>query len=455
MKSKLLCLLLVLVAFGAWAIVIPLANVPQISVSITGYVRHPGQYKMYSTDRISDLLDRAMLDDAMLARSAVPGALNDAAVKKTNPIPQLREAEESQPEYEKLQALRHVELVRAGNRSTYDLLRFYRLGELEANPMIKDGDLVFIPVIKEQSGVSGAVGLPGDIEYKEGDSLKDVIALAGGTLPGAELSAIRISRYNGSGKPSSYETVDISRAASILIKPGDRISVPQDSRYREQRVVTLSGEFVLQGEFMVDKDATLWDVIQMAGGLTEKADVANALVLNRRFNEEPDAEFERLKARGMQEITPLEYAYLKSYVRQAKGLYSVDFAKLMASEGREGNRPVNNQDHIYVPEKLTAVWVMGQVRHPGLIEYRDGQNWKYYLQESGGYANNRLRGGIRIMKAQSSIWEKADSDYALMPGDIVFIPDKADRHIWTDVRDVFAVVASAVTILIGVQNLTK
>ena len=44
---------------------------------------------------------------------------------------------------------------------------------------------------------------------------------------------------------------------------------------------------------MVDNDATLWDVIQMAGGLTDKADVANALVLNRHFNEEPDAEFER------------------------------------------------------------------------------------------------------------------------------------------------------------------
>lgn len=455
MKSKLLCLLLALVAFSALAIELPHSNVPQFSVSITGYVKYPGQYKMYPTDRISDLLDSAMQGNDLLTRTAVPNALDDDVLKKTNPIPQLREDEESRPEYEKLQALRHVELVRAGKRSTFDLLRYYRLGEIEENPMLKDGDLVYIPVIKDLTGVSGAVGLPGDLEYKEGDSLKDVIALAGGTLPGAELSAIRISRNNGSGKPYSYETVDFSKASMTLIRPGDRVSVPQDSRYREQRVVTLSGEFVLQGEFMVDKDATLWDVIQMAGGLTEKADVANALVLNRRFNEEPDAEFERLKARGMQEITPLEYAYLKSYVRQAKGLYSVDFAKLVATEGREGNRPVNNQDHIYVPEKLNAVWVMGQVRHPGLIEYRDGQNWKYYLQESGGYANNRLRGGIRIMKAQSSIWEKADSDYALMPGDIVFIPDKADRHIWTDVRDVFAVVASAVTILIGVQNLTK
>jgi hypothetical protein len=27
---------------------------------------------------------------------------------------------------------------------------------------------------------------------------------------------------------------------------------------------------------LVDNDATLWDVIQMAGGLTDKADVANA-----------------------------------------------------------------------------------------------------------------------------------------------------------------------------------
>jgi hypothetical protein len=120
----------------------------------------------------------------------------------------------------------------------------------------------------------------------------------------------------------------------------------------------------------------------------------------------PDAEFERLKLRGMQEITPLEYAYLK-LTPAVQGSLLGGFCQTMANEGR-GQSPVNNQDHIYVPEKLTAVWVMGQVRHPGLMNTGMAK-WKYYLQEAGGYAHNRLRGRIRIMKAQSSIWEKADA----------------------------------------------
>ena len=153
--------------------------------------------------------------------------------------------------------------------------------------------------------------------------------------------------------------------------------------------------------------------------------------------------------------TPLEYIYLRARMRQAKGRYSIDLKRLIESEGKEGNLVVNNGDYVFFPEKLDKVWVAGQVRSPGLVPYVEGKDWKYYLNTAGGYANSRKYSGVRIIRANSGIWEKPKKDTVINMGDIVFIPDKVDRSTWVDVKDIITLVSSAITIIIGVRTLTS
>lgn len=458
MKTKLLCLALILCAIGLWALEIPLSGTPQISVSITGFVRNPGNYKVNPTDRLSDLLHKAQ-QELIISPQQVPERPEEEDLQqKLNPIPLLRSKDELLPEFEQLQGLRQVELKRNGQSTYYDLMKFYRLGDIGQNPILRDGDLVHIRVVEDLISVNGCVGHPGDMEYRAGDTLKDVLALAHNPLPGAELSAIRISRYQGSGQPYRFEIVNLDSnpdAINTPILPSDRIMVPYDALYRAKKTVTVSGEFKNHGEYLVDDDATVWDLIKLAGGLTEYADLSNAVMLSKSFFENPNGEFERLKLRSMAELTPLEYSYMRTIIRQAKGLYSIDFVKLVASEGKEANRGVNHQDYIYIPKKLNAVWVSGQVRRPGLIEYKEGQDYRYYINQAGGYASNSLYRGSRILRANSGNWVKVSKSQRVMPGDTVFVPDKIDRHFWTDVKDIVTVAASALTIIIGIQNLTR
>lgn len=455
MKIKLLCILLILSLSGLWALELPVANIPQISVSITGFVPQPGHYKMNPTDRISNLLELAMLDQAQIQQHFVPAEEEEEQYTKLNPIPMLRENDLLIPDYDKMISLRTVELQRGGNSTYYDLLKFYRLGDLEQNPILRDGDLLYVTIIKDFISVSGCVGKPGELEYYPGDTLQSVLSLAHRTLPGADLSAVRISRYMGSGNKYQFETVDYTHNPQLQLNPGDRIMVPYDAGYRARKAVTVSGEIKHHGEYIVDDNSTLWDLIQLAGGVTEKADLSNAVVLNRSYNENPDPEFERMKMRSMAELTPFEYSYMRVFMRQAKGVYSIDFQKLIASEGKEENRILNNLDYIYIPEKMNAVWVSGNIRNPGLVEFREGENWKYYVKQAGGYANSSLFPNTRILRVNSGNWVKAKSKQEVRPGDMVFVPEKIDRHFWTDVKDIVTVTASAITILIGVQNLSK
>ncbi|HNQ43513.1 MAG TPA: SLBB domain-containing protein, partial [Candidatus Cloacimonadota bacterium] len=208
-------------------------------------------------------------------------------------------------------------------------------------------------------------------------------------------------------------------------------------------------------EYIIEDGTSLYDIIQQAGGLTARADLDNAIVLNRAVFELPDPELELLRSRPMSDMTPLEYNYLRTSLRQSKGIYNVDFNRLMESAGKEGNLILNNGDYIYIPEKTNTVWVSGHVRNPGLQNWVEGKTWQEYVETAGGFANNRKATGIRIIRANSGNWEKAKKDTVLHPGDTVFIPEQIDRSVWTDVKDIITLLSSTITIIVGVQNLTK
>lgn len=424
------------------------------SVSISGYVRSPGTYKVTRVDRISDLVDQAMIprDLELLRTPALP--LEEDILKKTHPIPDYRELEEEEAA---LQGLRHVRLLRGGESREYDLMSFLRRGDLSQNPILRDGDHVHVPYAAQSIEILGAVGMPGKLEYRAGDSLGDVLELAVGTTLGADLSRVRLSVYqpeNGEYSNQSLDLIANPEAKERAINPLDIVMVPLLKQARHRRV-SISGEVKSAGDYVISEETGLWDLIQMAGGLTEDADPSNAVVLNSAFNAEPDPEFERLRQRTMMDLTPIEYSYLRSKTRQAKGRYSVDFARIIKTEGAEGDIILQDSDVVWIPQKMDMIWVSGQVRNPGLIAYKPGENWSYYIRQAGGYANNRNHLGIRLMRSDSGNWVKVRKDMEVNPGDMIFVPDKLDRSLWTDIKDIIGVTASAITILIGVQNLSK
>ncbi|MDI3503307.1 MAG: hypothetical protein PWP64_243 [Candidatus Cloacimonadota bacterium] len=459
MKIRQLCsvLILLLISMG-YALDIPLSDVPQISISISGYVENPGSYKVYPVDRLADALVLSKTPLALNIRQPAPLLEEQDVLQQINPVPNLRDEEADAPDYEKYQSLRHITIFRNNETQVYDLLSFYRLGEISQNPLLRDGDVIHVPVIQDFISVSGALGYTGDLEYKKGDTIGKVIELALGTLPDADLSAVRLSVYQGKGEAYQVRLLDLLASPELeatAINAGDRLMIPHNTLYNKKKIVNLSGQFVHQGDYVLAEDATLWDAIQMAGGVTDEADIDNAVILNQAYNAEPDPEFERLKLSPPAALSPLEYAYFRNKLRQAKGRYSVDFRKLINSGGEESNITLRDADYVYIPQRLDMVRVSGQVQNPGLLPYQEGQNWLYYVNQAGGYANNYSRRGIRVLSGSSGNWEKAKKDEPLMPGDTVFVPDKLDRSLWLDLKDIIGLTASAVTIIIGVQNLTK
>lgn len=450
MKTKSLIFFLLLACLALAAVDIPQLppGYTPITVSITGYVDKPGIYTLSTSSRLSDAL--ALSRNELMSSSPLQASLS--MVEKR---PWKAAADSVQTD---LQALRGIRFSRGNKTEIFDLLKYFRAGDITQNPLLKDGDVIHIPAVSKTVSIQGKINSPGDYEYIAGDKLGTLLELAQGLTPGADLARVILYRYTADKRNFETRILDLRGSdpatLALPLEEGDRIMIPEDSEYRRQWKVSVTGKVTAPGEYLIGEETTLYDLLAQCGGPSQRGDLSTAIYLSQTMNESVDPEFERLKTLSMGQMTPLEYNYLRAKLRQIRGKYAVDIQKIWDSKGSEGDLKLRDGDLIYVPEKLDMVWVSGQVRNPGLLPLEKGKNWKDYVKAAGGFTNNRRAGGIRIIRASSGNWVKATDKIELKSGDIIFIPEKTDRDVWVDVKDIFLVVSQLVTIFVGVRALT-
>lgn len=177
MKNKLVTILFLLCAVFLGAQLTSLVSssspVIPISVSVTGFVPDPGSYSLPLTARLSDAIRATKLN---LPDVDDPLSLSFAEKKLL----------ERDSLYTNQQGLRKIKLTRGDHTQEYDLMRFMILGEPEHNPLLRDGDLIWVPAKESFVSVSGCVNLPSDIQFVEGDDLGLILRLAQGLAPDAD-----------------------------------------------------------------------------------------------------------------------------------------------------------------------------------------------------------------------------------------------------------------------------
>jgi protein involved in polysaccharide export with SLBB domain len=208
----------------------------------------------------------------------------------------------------------------------------------------------------------------------------------------------------------------------------------------------------MPGLYYVNDNTTLYDLMVMCGGPTKEADLNNSFVYNRLVSENYDPDFDRLSRYSYNQMTWLEYSYLRTKTRQLKGKYSINLKKCWDSQGKDANLVLRDGDELFVPELINGVWVAGQVRYPGLVTWDKNLKWKDYLESAGGYANNRKSQGTRIIRVHSGNWIKPTDKVQINPGDIIFVPDKEERYLWDDIKDVVLFTSQILTILIALRT---
>lgn len=147
------------------------------------------------------------------------------------------------------------------------------------DPKLQANDVVSIlPVDQIRIWVSGAVRTPGEFRIRSGSDLSRAIAAAGGLALAGEgpLDEAQVIVRRGPNV-TQYPAKELARLKRIPIEPGDDISVVMPSSLR----VTVAGEAVRTGEFILRGDSKLRKAIAMAGGPTTQGTLSMVRVLRQ------------------------------------------------------------------------------------------------------------------------------------------------------------------------------
>ena len=230
--------------YSNYTLHVMLINPKNVRISVIGEVVAPGNYTLSALNSI--------LDAVLVARAVTEtGSLRD------------------------IQLYRHDELV--FRFDAYD----YLLNPLNRSEIyLHNGDRLFIPVRHDEVQVTGEVNRPAIYElcpFKK-ESLADILQLAGGLTDIALTDRIELSRLLPTGR-RSVSLIDFeSEQREILLQHEDRIYVYSKAAQLPERVVTIWGEVKNPGEYLLEENMRLSDLILRAGNLLRSAYMLQAEV---------------------------------------------------------------------------------------------------------------------------------------------------------------------------------
>jgi polysaccharide export outer membrane protein len=429
-----------------------LMKLRNLRISVTGAVKDPGVYVATSTDRISQLIEMA-------------GGFIEAESPAQVAASQERKAPEVGARVEA--SKRRVSLLHRDRTNSYaDLLRFQRTGDLSCNPVVRDGDVIYVPVrdtILDLYGIFGAVKAPSYFEYAPGDRLSDLVALAQGLKSDADSLTGEIVRFDADHVSTFTRPVNLSRALAapegaddIPLLPDDRVYIRSLPRFHEKQQVTIVGEVRYPGTYAIEEGKTsLSELVQIAGGVTAQASLDEAVMIRADTQGVVDPEYERLKRMNISDMDDDEYRYFKIRSLEVPGKVSVNLGKLLLTGDKSHEVFLRDGDHVTIPRISRDIKVVGLVNNPGSIALNPGKDYRYYIDKAGGLTSEARKSKIRIIERGSQKRIRPRAGRPLEPGQTVWVPEKPKRDYWRLIRETVQFVGSVATVYLVVQQATE
>lgn len=338
-------------------------------------------------------------------------------------------------------------------------------------PLVKN-DVLFIPSIHDLKDlgsitVGGEVAKPGTFVYADNTTLEDAIMLAGGLLESASTVKIEVSRrIKNPESMTQSDTIGVvytfafkdgyvlDGEAGFLLEPYDRVYVRRSPGYVPQTSVSISGEVIFPGSYILThKEERLSDLVAKAGGLNSWAYVRGARLL-RQMNAEEAA---RLAAAG-QVLQNINDNMIVSGIDRSR-VYSVgiELDKALKNPGGDFDLVLREGDVLIIPEYINTVKISGNVMYPNVVTYDPGMTVRDYVQMAGGYGFRTKKSKSYVIYLNGTV-QKARrwSKNVIEPGCEIVIPQKREKE--TKIENILGLsttAASLGTMIATIGNIIK
>lgn len=447
--------------------IFPILDKDNNAVYLTGNVLRPGKFQYKEGMRVRDLitnynsiLPETYFDYAVIYRFEPPSYVN-------NIVPfNLKMALEDNNSSENLKLKPKDQLI-IYNRDFFEPDRY-----------------VFI---------DGSVTKAGRYKLLDNMKIRDIILQAGGLKD--EASPIRgelYRRQSANVERISTEKLDFcvecamadSSGDNLILRKSDHIFIRSKKGWEEERNVSLRGQIVYPGKYILYEGETLGDLIKRAGGFKDDAYLAAAVFTrisvkefeNKRMEEysrQLETDIMRLSAEIAAKDNPEDANALlvqqmalkeKLKISTATGRVVID----IRNEKNYDDFSLEDGDEVYIPRNQNTVSVLGEVYNPSTFKY-DNHNISvsHYIESAGGLKEESSDNKhVYIIKANGSIITNKTTDIfstALEPGDAVVVPQKlkysnGHKAFVETVDSIFKIatlLASIITLVVAVNSIQK
>lgn len=283
---------------------------------------------------------------------------------------------------------RAVEIREAGQPTAFvDQVKLMRLGDVAMNPMLHEGQTVFVPSRVHMCDVTGEVWRTGTYEILPGETVMDIVALAGGFTTNAETGKIVLEKLSVDEKVSITE-MDQATASATTITDRDVIVVPDKRSFPGIDFVRVQGGGGRDGRIYLGEGETMESFLPRFIRLRNDFDLAHARI-------------ERKKADGTFEFI------------------NVDLAKILEGDSSV-DVPLQSGDVINIPRLEDVVFVAGEVTRPGEIDFQRGLPAGRYIAMAGGPSSAGSVDKLRIYDSYGNE-RSGDHDSTVYRGETILV----------------------------------
>ena len=416
----------VALVFKNFQLSVSLGQLRGLRVYVTGFVQRPGVQVVSSLSTLAQALMRA-------GGPSAAGSFRD------------------------LQLRRGRELV-----ARFDLYDLLLNGNREADRLVQADDVVHVGPIGAQVAVIGSVNRPALFELKPGETVDDVLRMAGGFAAVADTSRLALERLDE--RTSLRVTqIDLPASAKMPLRSGDLLRAFNainvlPPMLRQNKRVRVEGEVAKPGEYVLPANSTLADALELSGGTTSAAFLFGSEFYRESVRATQQVNYDRAlrdletdlaRQTTSRRTTTADEAIVQTTSAQATARL-LERLRAIKPTGRVilqlpevgGQLPalaLEDGDRLYVPPQSTAVGVFGSVFNSGSYLFSAGRDVGDYMRLAGGPTRGADDGSTFIVRANGSVisglqnsgwFNRGDTLQRLktLPGDTIFVPEDNNRY---------------------------
>jgi protein involved in polysaccharide export with SLBB domain len=338
---------------------------------------------------------------------------------------------------------------------------------------LQNEDVLFIPTLAEHLNlrtltIEGEVVFPGTYEFAEGMTIEDLVLQAGGLTDAASTVRADVSRriWNPEATESGMEISKtysfslknnyvIDGEKNFVLEPYDVVQIRKSPVFQHPSTITIEGEVAFEGSYRLEaKNQKLSDIVKAAGGVMPGAYVRGAR-LERKMTEDERARMQAVIKMARQNQTSKDSIYLDQI--ESTNTYSVGIHldEAIAQPGGDEDIELVDGDRLVIPRYNRTVRVSGDVRSTNTVAYKEKKDYKYYIDQAGGFGDRAKKGKVYIVYQNGTIAKASKGK--IEPGCEVIVPSKGPKKEMTTAQwiGIGSSVASLGTMFATIANLIK